>query len=380
MLFKFALCFSFILLFHFDGYAEKKFSVTVQVPSEMNAKFFWISYDDGKGEIKVKDFSIKNNRIFISAPFYSIYAAVILSYPINGSTVQLHTDIFFVNDVPASITLCKSDSIFSPFYGCKLKNVFTFEKEQAALFKYDSVEVEELNSYVSTHESRISDSVVIRILNEKYKKIYEKDMDFIYKNHSSYYYFWFFRRNIISSEIISPDSLLYIFNTLFADSFKLSPEGHFIRKLLNGKIALQKSTSPNFVGKDISGTLISLSDFSNKKYVLMVFWATWCRPCVEEIPLIRTIWDNCLRDSLSIISVSLDTDYSRFMKVVTEEKMSWINIYHNLDVINAFGGNLPIPRIYLIDKSGKIIYKRDSNELTNLFKLLESNHLIAIQK
>ncbi|MEO5912057.1 MAG: hypothetical protein ABIP95_14295, partial [Pelobium sp.] len=228
MLLKFVLCFLFIVPFDFHGYSQKKFSVTVQVPSEMDAKRFWISYDNGKGEARVEKLSVKNNKIHITAPFYSAYAAIILSYPIKGSTNQLHTEIFFLKNIPASITLCGSDSSLSPFYACKLKNVFTFENEKAVLFKYDSVEIQELNNYLSTQETRTYDSVVIQVLNEKYKKMDEKHLEFIYKNHSSYYYFWFFRRDIVSSEVLSPDSLLYIFNTLFADSFKLSQEGHFI--------------------------------------------------------------------------------------------------------------------------------------------------------
>jgi hypothetical protein len=117
--------------------------------------------------------------------------------------------------------------------------------------KNDSVEVQELNSYELAEQSRLNESTVIQVLNVKYKRITEKNMEFIYKNHTSYYYFWFFRKYLVPSEVKSPDSMLHAFNTIFSDSFKLSQEGHFIRKFLADKIALKKSISPNFICKDI---------------------------------------------------------------------------------------------------------------------------------
>ena len=46
--------------------------------------------------------------------------------------------------------------------------------------------------------------------------------------------------------------------------------------------------------------------------------------------------------------------------------MNWVNIYNAADLINAWGGNKAIPRLYLIDKSGTIIYDKDIDDIGNL--------------
>ena len=68
-----------------------------------------------------------------------------------------------------------------------------------------------------------------------------------------------------------------------------------------------------------------------------------------------------------IISVSYESSlYRRTDDFIKKEKMDWINIYNDADLINAWGGNTTIPRIYLIDKLGKIVYDRETDDPGNL--------------
>ena len=76
-----------------------------------------------------------------------------------------------------------------------------------------------------------------------------------------------------------------------------------------------------------------------------------------------------------IISISYDSDYKNYLKVIKKQNMVWVNIFNDVDLINSYGGSQPIPRTYLIDKFGKIIYEGNIDDkadlqLSNLQKLL----------
>ncbi len=138
-----------------------------------------------------------------------------------------------------------------------------------------------------------------------------------------------------------------------------------------------KNVAPDFISKSIDNKKITLSEYQGKKNVLIIFWATWCSPCLEEIPIIKRIREKYSGENLEIIYVSYASDYLKYLKFIKEKKMNWINIYNDVDLINSYGGYKAIPRIYLINTFGKIVYNKDVDDvydpqLSNLKYLLES--------
>ena len=80
---------------------------------------------------------------------------------------------------------------------------------------------------------------------------------------------------------------------------------------------------PDFTAKDaITGQQFSLSDLRGK-VVLIDFWATWCGPCVRELPNVKRAYSKYKARGFEIVSVSLDTDKQRFRRFVREKRMSW---------------------------------------------------------
>ena len=126
--------------------------------------------------------------------------------------------------------------------------------------------------------------------------------------------------------------------------------------------------APVFTTADINNKKISLTDYRGK-YVLISFLASWCGPCLEEIPLLQKLKKEYL-DELQIISVSYDTDTSAFNKAIKKYKMNWINIIDDDNLISKYG-KTAIPALYFLDPKGKVIFNSfevNRNELSSIIK------------
>ena len=125
--------------------------------------------------------------------------------------------------------------------------------------------------------------------------------------------------------------------------------------------ALVGSPAPDFSRKDYSGKTIRLSDFKNKKFVLLDFWASWCIPCIKAIPKIKNLQDQYDKKGLVFTSISLDTDSTNWIKAIKKYQLeAWPQILsvedkNNADDISFIYNVERIPHYILIDKQGKII-------------------------
>src|SRR5690606_40246033 len=126
------------------------------------------------------------------------------------------------------------------------------------------------------------------------------------------------------------DSFPHFYRSTFSEEIQKSIEGKEVAEVLSRKWISSHDgvMAPEFTSYDIDGNKINLNDYKGR-YVLINFWATWCAPCIAEMPAIIKIRELYPDDRLTIISVSSDEDYAKFKKAIKKYKMEWINVYRD---------------------------------------------------
>lgn len=359
------------LIISIDSIGQKKFNIILEFQESINLSDLTILLDDGKFEKKIEPTKIANNKLSLSDRYYGKYALIILKYA-DSDKGKICQAFFYATQVPAKIRFKKNKtSTLNNYELYDIEDLIMYKNE---MDKYDSLSVKELTEYYEMYKDILfTDKDPFRTTEylNKHKEVYLKDLEYI-KDHPNYYTFSFFRRNIMHTGL-SIDSIVYYYNKIFPDDLKKSFEGKYFLEMLQARKKLSDSIfyMPAFITKDINGKIISTQDLDNK-YVLFTFWATWCLPCIEEIQKIRYIHEKY--KDLIIISVAYKSNEHQYIDIIKSEKMDWININNDEDLINSFGGYLPIPRLYLFDKNGKVIYnngKVDGSNLEKLYKTLE---------
>jgi len=308
--------------------------------------------------------------------YYSMYAAVIVSLPNPGSWE--YRNLFFLDEMSARIKFLPSAKDSSPLDNYILTKAYDFKSEKNKMKTYDAAEVAKAKKYYEKYGNVIFDGNH-KDLQEEFSKlnnsIYIKDIEYIKKNNNSYFSFWYFRSNVQYSGL-PLDSILSIFDITFPSSFRNSIEGHAFRQLVVGKLETKKgNAAAQFSSNDINGNNVTLASFKNKKYVLLDFWATWCVPCIKAMPFLSSLREK-YSEKLEIISIAYPTSVSLVKDQIVKQKMTWTNIYNDISLINSYGGMGAIPKLILIDKSGKIVYdnqKDNDVDLTILVGILEQN-------
>ncbi|MCT4647494.1 MAG: redoxin domain-containing protein [Carboxylicivirga sp.] len=130
---------------------------------------------------------------------------------------------------------------------------------------------------------------------------------------------------------------------------------HIRESIAPGKIA------PDFTLKDREGEPISLSDLKGK-YVLIDFWASWCKPCRKSFPHMKELYHKYHNKGFEILGIANDTNEKMWLNALDEDDLPWLNVQEDFSgqrsgrVIGMYGFT-HLPSTILIDPKGKIVTK-----------------------
>jgi thiol-disulfide isomerase/thioredoxin len=153
-----------------------------------------------------------------------------------------------------------------------------------------------------------------------------------------------------------------------------------------GEIAVNVALGPrvgdvvqDFAFADLAGKTTKLSALRGR-YVLVDFWATWCAPCVANLPSLAKLHDRFGRDDrLTVLGVNFDDDPDQARKSVAREKLTWAQAF--LGRAQDKDGTLSryainsVPTHLLIGPDGKLIERSESLQVITeaLLRVLHGN-------
>lgn len=142
----------------------------------------------------------------------------------------------------------------------------------------------------------------------------------------------------------------------------------------------ENSEAPNFKYETLSGEEIGLSDYRGQ-YVLIDFWGTWCKPCLEDMPYLKEAYSK-YSDDIKFIGVAADDNKQAVINYVDDNDVPWSQIVVPLnsekpaEIIEKYNVRM-YPSVFLIDPNGVIHNgaqshkEKDKLEGSNVIKTLD---------
>jgi thiol-disulfide isomerase/thioredoxin len=154
-------------------------------------------------------------------------------------------------------------------------------------------------------------------------------------------------------EIYEPDRARAIFTDLTKDD---DPELSGAAKAALEMMAM-RDTPVDLTFTAVDGSNFDLTDLRGK-VVLLDFWATWCPPCVEEVPELVAVYDKFREQGFEIVGISLDENKAAFDQFTAENKMTWPQFFDGKGWENELAkrfGIQSVPTMWLLDREGKLV-------------------------
>ncbi|MFA6128337.1 MAG: TlpA disulfide reductase family protein [Bacteroidales bacterium] len=122
---------------------------------------------------------------------------------------------------------------------------------------------------------------------------------------------------------------------------------------------LEGNPAPDFTLNDVNGKVVTMNELRGK-YVYFDFWATWCVPCIKEIPSLKKTEEEYRDKNIQFVSISYDkaADHDKWKKYVIDNKLTGIQLIADDQMHSVYNKTFNIdliPRFILIDPEGKIV-------------------------
>jgi thiol-disulfide isomerase/thioredoxin len=167
----------------------------------------------------------------------------------------------------------------------------------------------------------------------------------------------FFLVNLYDENYISDSNRLKLIDKMTVRMQK-RPQIQQMKRVL---ISRSNTALSDFSMRDVNGNMVSVLDEIKKNKITVIdFWASWCGPCIHEMPDMIKMYNQYKPMGLGIIGVSLDSNEKAWKSAITSLSLPWTHISElngwNNSMINTYGIR-SIPYTMIVSKDGKILQK-----------------------
>ncbi len=117
--------------------------------------------------------------------------------------------------------------------------------------------------------------------------------------------------------------------------------------------SLTGQTAPDFALRSSEGSNLRLSEYRGE-VVMINFWATWCGPCRQEMPLLDDLYTRYERVGFKLLGVNIDDDSRRAMRMVEELGVSFPVLFDESKDVSRLYQDEAMPVTVLVDRSGTV--------------------------
>lgn len=215
----------------------------------------------------------------------------------------------------------------------------------------------EIEQAVKNHNDagkKKSEEKLKEILNEREK---EKE-NFLAKYGNTYAAPFFITMNLLKGIPVEETEAFY---NRMGEKAASSPKGMELKRSIARMKALAPGTkAPEFTLPAATGEEFSLKSLQGH-IVILDFWASWCAPCIAEMPVIREIYAKYKDTGLKVVGISMDNSKAAWLKAIDKVQIPWMHVSSLKGMKKCPVAQLyevyAIPKLYIIDKEGKIIAK-----------------------
>jgi len=162
----------------------------------------------------------------------------------------------------------------------------------------------------------------------------------------------------VSAQVLANPMVMEQRFNMLSDDVKNSEIGKGLaQSIAYFKVGAVGTDALDFTQNDVDGKPVSFSSFKGK-YVLLDFWASWCKPCRLENPNVVKVYNQFKGKNFTVVGVSLDQSKDAWVKAIQTDKLTWNHVSDLQQWNNAVAQMYhiqSIPGNFLIDPNGKIV-------------------------
>lgn len=278
---------------------------------------------------------------------------------VEGSSA--YTQIFLENDnftISASLDKNLSDAVVSGGENQSIKNrEKQKEREISEKYKFNELNVEFQNGS-TTKERKAEIAAIFSKIQADMIKFQKQLMD---EYPLSFYTLKYLVKNVDVLPVDETERRLEKFLT--SEDFANNGDVEIIISALSQLKLLQPGMqAPDFTIPDKDSIIVKFSDiYQANRITILDFWASWCAPCREVHPQMRSIYERFKPKGLEILAVSFDSSKEKWLQAINDDKLPWIHV-SDLRYWSSAPRDLYqityVPQYIIVDSKGMILKRK----------------------